>query len=335
MSTPAAVQKMAAPPRQSRMTLANVTRGRISAPWLLIVYGVDGVGKSSLGAGAPSPIFLGPEKGTNHLDVARFPVPETWQDVLDAIRALTVDAGGFRTLVVDTFDWLEPLLIAELCRRENVKSREDVGGGYGKWADAAVDELRVLFAAVERLQAIQKMNFLGLAHAETKTWKNPQGDDFDRYMISMPPKMAAVLRQWVEGVYFANYETFADKDKRTKRVRGISTGARYLYTQRTAAYDAKDRYGLPEQVALDWSELEAKRASAAQATEALRAECERKAKELGGEIEKFSLEYLTKNPNDAIKLGQLNTKLNAKLAEKAELAAAAATPASEVAPATV
>ena len=316
----AAPLKPAVPPRAARMTLANVTRGKIAAPWLIIVYGVDGVGKSTLAAGAPSTIFLGPEKGTNHLDVARFPVPETWQDVLDAVRTLTVDAGGFKSLALDTFDWLEPLIVTHVCKREGVGSREDVGGGYGKWVDAVIDELRVFFAAVERLQSAQKMNFIGLAHATVKTFKNPQGDDFDRYIISMNEKLAAVLRQWAEGVYFANYETFADKDKKTKRVRGISTGARYLYTQRTAAYDAKDRYSLPEQVLLDWNELEGLRSAAAVATAALKAEIERKAKELGGDVEKLALDYLAKNASDATKLAQLNTKLNAKLAEKAELA---------------
>src|SRR3989442_74866 len=103
MSTPAAVQKPAiapSPPRPSRMTIANVTRGKVLGPARIIVYGVDGVGKSTFAAGAPNPIFLGTEDGTRHLDVARFPAPQTWAEVLEAIRNLTLDAGGFKTFVV-------------------------------------------------------------------------------------------------------------------------------------------------------------------------------------------------------------------------------------------
>lgn len=319
---PASLQPAAKPPpRPSRMSLANIIRGKVYAAWLVLIYGVDGVGKTTLAAGAPNPIFLGPEKGSNHLDVARFPLPGTWGEVLEAIRNLIVDAGGFKSLVIDTWDWLEPLLIAHLCRRDGVSSREEIAGGYGKWVDAAKDEIRVLFAALEQLQSAQKMNVVFLAHCEIKNFKNPQGEDYDRYVVAGNDKLASVLRQWVEAVYFANHETFADKDKKTKRVRGISTGARYLYTQRTAAYDAKDRYGLPEQVLLDWGEMEAKRAAAHVATEQLKTEIERKAKELGGEIEKFAGDYLVKNAGNAIQLNLLNTKLNAKLAEKAELAA--------------
>jgi hypothetical protein len=123
-----------------------------------------------------------------------------------------------------------------------------------------------------------------------------------------------------EGVYFARHEQYADKDKKTKRVRGISTGARLLFTHWSAAYDAKDRYNLPEQIPLDWAEFEKARAAAHVATEALKAEIERKAKELGGDIEKFARDYLVKNATNAVQLNLLNTKLNAKIAEKAEQA---------------
>jgi hypothetical protein len=325
MSTPAAVQKTAVvpPPRPSRMTIANVTRGKVVGPARIIVYGVDGVGKSTFAAAAPNPIFLGAEDGTRHLDVARYPVPQTWAEVLEAVRNLTADAGGFKTFVIDTIDWTEPLLLAELCRREGVANRDEIGGGYQKWIDAEVDEWRVLLAALERLQAAQKMNVVLLAHYIKKSVKNPDTEDYERFQLKLHDKHAGVLREWVEGVYFARHEQYADKDKKTKRVRGVSTGARLLFTRWTAAWDAKDRYNLPEQIPLDWNEFENARASADVATEALKAEIERKAKELGGEIEKFARDYLVKNATNAVQLNLLNTKLNAKLAEKAEQAAPA------------
>lgn len=310
--------------KPNRMTLANVTRGRVLGPARILVYGVDGVGKTTFAAGAPKPIFLGAEDGTTELDVARFPAPQSWADLLEAVRNLTIDAGGFETFVLDSIDWAEPHLLAEICRREGVTSREDIGGGYQKWIDAAVDEWRVLLSAIERLQTFQKLNVILLAHSFKKSVKNPIGEDYERFQLKLHEKHAALFREWVKGVYFAKHEEYADKDKKTKRVRGISTGARLLFTHWTAAYDAKDRYNLPEQIALDWNEFERARANSHVATEALKAECARKAKELGGEIEKFALDYLVKNATNAVQLNLLNTKLNAKLAEKTEQLAAAA-----------
>ncbi|RYZ41299.1 MAG: hypothetical protein EOO72_07980, partial [Myxococcaceae bacterium] len=100
------------PPVPSRMTLDALVRGKRAAPLRVVLYGVEGIGKSTFGASAPAPIFLGAEDGTDHLDVTRFPSPESWQEVLDAVRVLTTEQHDYRTLVVDTLDWAEPLLWA-------------------------------------------------------------------------------------------------------------------------------------------------------------------------------------------------------------------------------
>jgi hypothetical protein len=313
---PAAVPPAA--PRPVRMTLQSIAKGKRRAPYRLLVHGVDGVGKSTFGANAPSPVFLGTEDGTEHLDVARFPAPQSWEDVLDAIRTLAAEPSAYQTLVLDTLDWAEPLLWRFLCEREKAKSIEEVGGGYGKGYQAALDEWRVLLAALERLQRERGTHVILLAHSFIKPFKNPEGDDYDRYIIKLNEKAAALIREWCSGVYFANYETFAVKDK-AKRVRGVSTGARLIYTQRTAAYDAKDRHELPESLPLSWAEFAAaaERGQAAD-PEALKAEISRKAKLLGGEMERETLASLERNANDASKLSQLNQWVNAKVGQKAE-----------------
>ena len=99
----------------SRMTLSAVTRGRVAAPLRVLCYGVEGVGKSTLGASAPAPIFLGAEDGSALLDVARFPQPRAWTDVLEAVRVLIHEEHDYRTLVIDSLDWIEPLVWAAVC----------------------------------------------------------------------------------------------------------------------------------------------------------------------------------------------------------------------------
>ena len=83
--------------KTSRMTLAAVKKGRIKQPLRVIVYGQEGVGKSTFAACAPSPIFLCAESGTNHLDIARFPAPEQWSDVFDAVDLLTRQEHDYKT----------------------------------------------------------------------------------------------------------------------------------------------------------------------------------------------------------------------------------------------
>lgn len=313
MKSPAPAQ-----PRQNRMTLASITKGKRPTPFRLLIHGVDGVGKSSFAASAPTPVFLGPEDGTNHLDVARFPVPATWEDVMDALRTLAGDRGGFETLVIDSLDWLEPLVWKHVVEAAGAKAIEDVGGGYGKGYVAALDEWRRFLAALEYLQRNQGMHVLLVAHSFIKSFRNPEGEDFDRYVLKLHEKAAALCREWCEGVYFAQFETFSVKDK-AKRVKGVSTGARLLHTQRTAAFDAKDRYGLPDRIALDWTEFQTAatkgRLGEVQAmVELIKANAEA----LGGELKGQALDYLAKAGGDVEKVTKLVTWTNTKLGLKVE-----------------
>src|SRR5438128_491663 len=96
----------APPVRKSR--LSEVTSGRVDRPPRVVVYGVEGIGKSTFAAGAPNTIFLGPENGTETLDVKRYPLTRSWQDVIDAVDDLTLSEHSYKTLAIDTLDWIEP-----------------------------------------------------------------------------------------------------------------------------------------------------------------------------------------------------------------------------------
>lgn len=314
MATP--IQKPRAPEpiaRTNRMTLDRVRRGRIAVPLTVLLYGVEGIGKSTFGANAPAPIFLGPEDGTSHLDVERMPNPETWHDVLDGISTLTTDEHPYRTLVVDTLDWAEPLLWAYICERDGQRSIE--GYGYGKGYTAALDEWRVFVLRLERLRLAKRMDIVLLAHAQIKTFKNPEGEDFDRYTPKINEKASGLLKEWCEVVLFSNYETFAVENKQTKRVKGVSTGARLIYTTRTAAYDAKNRFSLPESMPLDWAEFHAAVLAQQPATpETLVAQVNAGLARLGEEAGAKYAAALARAGADTLKLSQLLNVVNTRVA---------------------
>lgn len=310
--TPPPIQSIQVP---SRMSLQALVRGKQSQPTKVTIYGPEGIGKTTFGAGAPKAIFLGAEDGTAQLDVTRFPTPETWQEMLDAVRVLANEAHSFETLVVDTLDWAEPMLWAHICRRDEQPNIEAYG--FGKGYGAALDEWRVFLAALEAMRRAKRMHVVFVAHAWIKSFKNPEGDDFDRYEMKLHNKAAGLLKEWSDAVLFANYETFASKDAKTKRVRGVDTGARLLYTQRRAAYDAKNRYGLPETMPLAWADFAASMETPV-APEGLLAELDRKLTQLGGKLEEDARAAVVRAEGDAVKLAQLNNWANAKLAEQAE-----------------
>jgi hypothetical protein len=309
---PQAAQMAKAP----RMTLSSISRGKTDRPYRIVLYAGSGVGKSTFGASAPNPIFIAAEDGTFHLEVSRFPTPESWTDILDAIDVLTREKNDFKTVVLDSADWAETLLWKHVCEVGKVTSIEDVGGGYGRGYSAAIDQWRILLSVLERLQSKTGMHVIILAHSVVKPFRSPISDDWDRWEMKLNAKAAGLLGEWADELLYAAFETFATKDAKTKRVKGVSSGARLIYSTRNAAWDAKTRRGLPETLALDWAEFEAAAKGSELDAGVLVEEVKQKAKVLGGEMEKATLASLGRVGQDVSKLKLLSNWCETKLAAK-------------------
>jgi hypothetical protein len=240
------------PQQQSakRMTLQAVRTGKIQRPMRILLYGTEGVGKSTFASSAPSPIFLGTEEGTGELDVARLPEPSSWQDITDAIDLLANEEHQYRTLVLDTLDWMEPVCWRHVCQQGKKQSIEDFG--YGKGYVTALDEWRALLVRIDGLRTKRGMHVIALAHAWIKAFANPIGDNFDRYELKLNNKAAGLWKEWSDAVLFATYEDFTRAADRGGKAKATTTGARIIHTQRHPAWDAKTRYAIPEQLPLDW-----------------------------------------------------------------------------------
>jgi hypothetical protein len=224
------------------MSLLNqVKKGKLKQPVLALVYGVDGIGKSTLGAGAPNPIFLGTEKGTANLDVARYPTPNSFKEVMAAIADLTKSKHDFKTLVIDSLDWLEPLVWEHACIENDWKNIE--AAGYGKGYVVANKYWLEMISAVGKLREATGMNIILIAHSQVKLAKDPSTQtEYDRYQLKLNEKSAALWREFVDMVLFYNFQTY------TKTVNGktkaFGEGDRILYTERRPGFDAKNRFGL-------------------------------------------------------------------------------------------
>ena len=238
------------PKGPSRMTLAGITRGKVVQPRRVLGYGHEASGKSSFGATSDSPVFLCAEDGTANLNIIRLPEPQTWEEVFEALNLLrTPELADRKTLVVDTLDWLEPLVWAEILKRNpKATSIEEVGGGWGKGYTAALEEWRKFIAALERLKRERGMWIVLLAHAHVKNFKNPESDDYDRWQLKLNEKASGLFKEWCDEVLFMRLQTYTWKETEKGKAKGVSSGLRIMHTARTAAYDAKNRCNLPEEI---------------------------------------------------------------------------------------
>lgn len=240
--------------------LSSIKTGVRIKPPKVVVYGVGGIGKTTFAAGAPNPVFLFTEEGQGLLDVPRFepeendPVIRTWQQLIEACRVLHGDEHSFGTVVLDTLDFAEPLLWRYTAGRY---AKDDIEAfGYGKGYGYAVDEARVLFDWFDALRRDRQMAVVILAHSKVRRFESPDAESYDRYQLDVHERLASHVHSWCDALMFANYKAHVVKDKEEfnkERRRATGTGERVLYAEERPSYWAKNRYGLPPELPLQWS----------------------------------------------------------------------------------
>jgi hypothetical protein len=235
------------------ISLASLNRASAPKPPRILIHGVHGVGKTTFAAGAPDPVFVLTEDGLGTLDVPHFPLARTFDEVMQALAALYTEEHGFRTLVVDSVDWLEPLIHARVCKDQGWSSIEDAG--YGKGYVAAVDPWRQYLEGLNALRDDKGMAIVQLAHTDIKRFDSPESEPYDRYIIKLHSKASALLQEHSDIVLFANYRVSTIKSDvgfNKKVTRALGSGERLLHTAERPAFIAKNRYALPETLPMSW-----------------------------------------------------------------------------------
>jgi len=224
----------------------TITKGPRKSAVRAVIYGVEGIGKTSLAAQLPAPLFLDLEEGTHQLDVARASV-DSITGLTASLTHLASDSQGFQTIVIDSADWAERLAAEALLKKQNKKSIEDFG--FGKGFVMLAEEMARTLAACDTL-IHRGLHVVWIAHAKTVRVSPPDMvDGFDRYELKMAKQTAPLFKEWADLLLFANYETTLIKGN-DGRVKGDGGKRRLLFAERSAAWDAKNRYGLPEQLSL-------------------------------------------------------------------------------------
>jgi len=230
--------------------LKSIKKNTALAAPRIFLYGVEGIGKTTFASQAPKPIFICTEDGLGSLQVDHFPLATKATEVLDAIGSLVTEPHDFGTVVLDSVDWLDNLIWAEV---EATHDAKDLA--YGKGAMIVADKWRQVLAGLNTLRNDKGMVVILIAHTQIKRFDSPEVEPFDRYQPKLQERSNAILREWADAVLFANYKTLIKKDdvgfNKTSN-RGISTGERLLYTSERPAYMAKNRYSLPDSIPMSW-----------------------------------------------------------------------------------
>ena len=238
------------------------TKGR-NLPGFHVLHGTEGVGKSSFAAYAPDVIVMQTrgETGLETLiDAGQLPetahfqgAAEAWQQVLEQIAWLLEGDHDYRTLAIDTLNGALRLCHEEVCKREfGNKWGEDGFMGWSRGARTAMTDWRQFLNGLDMLRTQRKMSILALCHTAKVNFKNPEGPDYDRYEPALDSYAWELTKKQADSILFYNFHTVVETNRvgKSKPTKGKATGGqvRFLYTVRHATYDAKNRYGLPEQI---------------------------------------------------------------------------------------
>ncbi len=242
--------------------LDKIHTGKRPAPPRLLVYGVEGVGKSSFAAGAPHPIFIPTEDGLGEIDCAAFPLAKSLPEVETYLSALASEPHDYQTVVIDSLDWLEQLIWDDLCRLSNATSIEKVDGGYGKGYIAALRFWRQFIDSLETLHKQRQMAVILIAHTKVERFEDPESSSYDRYTPRLHKHANAVVTEWADAVLFATRKFRTESEdvgfgrERTIAVGiGKDGGERILRTVGGPSCIAKNRYNLPYELELSWAEF--------------------------------------------------------------------------------
>lgn len=220
-------------------------------PMKVLIYGVEGIGKTTFASKFPDPIFIDTEGSTGFINARKLPNPTSWTMLLDELEDIKSDPRG-KTLIIDTLDWAERLAKKYLMDKNKWAAIDSTN--YGSRYVALSDEIGKLLNKLTEIKDLG-INVVLTAHAETKKHELPdEMGQYDKYTLKLEKRDAGLAKEWADMILFFNYKTtiISDSKSNSKKATG---GQRVMYTTHKPAWDAKNRLGLPDELPIDFEAI--------------------------------------------------------------------------------
>ena len=223
----------------------KISNGVVRRAQKVVLYGPEGIGKSTLASAYPDPLFIDTEGGTSHLNVKRVTIDGTFGDLIETIQAVAAQ-DVCRSLVLDTMDWAEQICVADLLKKYRQTSIESFG--YGKGYTYLAEEVQQILRAFDSVIASGK-NAVIVAHAKMRKQELPdEAGAFDRWELKLSRQAAPLVKEWADMLLFLNYKTMViHTEDGSNKAQG---GKRVIYTSHHPCWDAKNRCGLADELPL-------------------------------------------------------------------------------------
>ena len=216
-----------------------------------VLYGPEGIGKTTLASDFPNPLFIDTENGTSTLNIRRIICNKSWDELISIIGEVKSDPSICKTLVIDSADWAEQLAEDDVCQKNRVASIEAIS--FGKGYTYVGDNFSRLLKLLDELIELG-INVTFTAHAKPRKFELPEeAGQFDRYEMKLSRQVAPLLKEWCDMLLFCNYKTYVvSTENNTKKAQG---GKRVMYTSHHPCWDAKNRFNLPEELDMGFSSI--------------------------------------------------------------------------------
>lgn len=245
------------------ISLSSIQKTKHAAPPRMLIHGGEKVGKSTFASGAPNPIFIRTEDGLNGIDTNAFPLAKNYTDVREALLALTTQQHDFKTVVLDSADWLESIIHAEICKNENVKTVAKAGGGYGNGYIVALGYWKEVLNFLDDLNKRLNMIIIVICHSSITTINDPETESYDVATLKLhSPKKgtgaADLFAEWADVIGYAKRPIILRKteDGAHKAVETGTNQMNELVIGKTATCVSGNRYNLPSTIPLVWQAFE-------------------------------------------------------------------------------
>ena len=232
------------------MTLNHIVKnGTTMRPPRIFLYGGAGSGKSTVASQARNPIFLPTEDGLGQIKCDSFPLIKTFDQMKAAISELKSEKHDYKTVVIDTVDWLEKIIWADLCSQYGVSDINSIGKGYGKGYALALGKWEELRLGLQDLYT-KGMSIVFISHTQTTQIITPESETpVLQYTPKIQIKAKDLICEWCDAILFIT--------RQFGSIKGEQAGGEMVFrTKSTPQFYAKSRYNLPEMIPLNWKELE-------------------------------------------------------------------------------